>query len=349
MTIEQNVPLAPFTTLRVGGKAAFFCRLRYPGDLPEIAAFVKQKGRQFFVLGEGSNTLISDSGFNGLVVKNELRGIKESLTALHDDKHVEIQVASGENWDQFVAYAVSKKLYGIEALSFIPGSVGAAAVGNIGAYGTEVKETISEVEFFDCKTGKTQTFTNAQCAFTYRNSIFKTPKARSWIITKVTFRLERNGRVNIGYKDVKEYFSGRYSSDVTLEELRNAVIEIRQRKLPDPAQVGTAGSFFKNPIITMRLYEKLRTLYHDMPGFSEVVGADGLPKKVKVPAAWLIDKVCGLRGWREGSVGTHEKQALALVNYGGATADDIERAAHFISQSVREKTAIVLQWEVQKI
>ncbi len=260
-------------------------------------------------------------------------------------------MGAGENWDAFVGVMVMKKLYGLENLSLIPGTVGAAPVQNIGAYGTEVKETISQVEVFDMKSGETRLMSNEACEFRYRDSIFKQPEGAGLVVTKVFFTLFKSGspeaRVNIGYKDVKEFFKDRYSKEVTPDEVRKVVIEIRTRKLPDVKKVGTAGSFFKNPILSANEFERVQVRVKalapdlEMPTWSESGG------RVKVSFAWILDKLCGMRGWRDGAVGAYENQALVLVNFGGGTADEVTRAAHRLADAVREKTGIEAEWEVR--
>ncbi len=340
LTIQKNIPLAALTTLGVGGSAAFFAKVRSLEDLKDAAEFLKQKKIPFTVLGEGSNVLIGDAGYSGLILQVAIRGIKMKEV---DYRRVSIEVGAGENWDDAVSYAVTHHLYGLENLSGIPGSVGAAPVQNIGAYGTEVRESISEVEVFDMISGEIKIFTAEQCQFSYRNSIFKKPEIKNFVITKVSFILEKDGRVNIGYKDLKERFFDRYSKDISLSEVRKAVLEIRARKLPDWKILHNAGSFFKNPIVTEEVYAKLLETYPDMPSFPEKRNL------VKIPLAWILDNVCDLRGWKRGKVGTHDAQPLVLVNYGGATAQEIEDAAVYIAGLVKEETGITLEWEVQKI
>ncbi len=358
ITVQKDISLAEFTTLRIGGKAAFFCEVRTPAELAEASAFFlkerkaralradfeKRESFDFFVLGEGSNTLVSDAGYSGLVIRLAIKGVKwkEIVDAAGADK-VEIVAGAGEHWDDLVALTVSKKYYGLENLSAIPGTVGAAPVQNIGAYGAEVKDVISFVEAFHFETGETKTFTPEECAFSYRDSFFKQPEGKNWIITSVGFLLDKKGRVNIGYKDLKLRFKDTYSSQVSLEEVRKAVVDIRKDKLPDVTMIGTAGSFFKNPVIRAELYKELQEEYPNMPGFVENEG------HVKVPLAWILDNVCKLKGWKNtaGTVGLYEKQPLALVNVGGATAAEVSAAATHVAALVKEKTGIDIEWEVR--
>ncbi len=349
ITIQKDIPLSNLTTFRAGGVAAYFCEVRTPVELAEASAeFVKHRERYgtFFLLGEGSNTLISDGIFPGLVVRLMLKGVKwkEVIDATACDK-VEVIAGAGEHWDDLVALAVSKGFYGLENLSGIPGTVGATPVQNIGAYGMEAKDSISFVEALHFETGEVRRFSPDECCFGYRNSFFKSEEGKKWVITKVGFLLDKKGRVNIGYKDLKARFADRYSSQVSLVEVREAVLEIRKNKLPNIALLGTAGSFFKNPIIRAELYKELQEEYPAMPGFVE---SDG---RVKVPLAWILDNVCALKGWKSanGRVGLYEKQPLALVNFGGATAAEVSDAAAMVATAVKEKTGIEIEWEVQRL
>lgn len=339
--------MAAHTTFRLGGVVKDFYRAQTVDDLREIRADMGRrriKNIPFIVLGGGSNMLVGDA-VHSPIIKNEMYGIKYAPV---DWNTVEIQAASGESWDRVVALATEKGLYGLEVLSGIPGTVGAAPVQNIGAYGSEVRETIQSVEVFDMQTGELKTFTQEECAFVYRDSVFKKPEYKHLIITKVIFHVTKNGRVNIGYKDLKEYFKDRMSSTVTPQEVRKAVLEIRAAKLPDIEQLGTAGSFFKNPFITRDHYETLIKEYPKMPGFIE--GTPG-HERVKIPLAWVLDNVCGLKGWKNeaGTVGLYEKQPLALVHFGGGTAQQVVEVAQFVASQVYKKTKIKIEWEVEAI
>lgn len=336
MNIQSDIPLGPLTTFLVGGRALYFVPVGTVPELKEAVLFSKEKNVPFFVLGDGSNILVPDAGFPGLVIKNEIRGIKIKE---QDGKFV-LEAGAGENWDNFVAFVVSQKLYGIENLSYIPGTVGGAPVQNIGAYGVEVKETVREVEVFDVKDMEVKLLSNEKCRFAYRDSIFKKEKGKHLIITKVIFEFTKKGRVNIGYRDLKEYFKERYSSDVAPFEVREAVVSIRKKKLPDWKVTATAGSFFKNPLVSPAHFEKLKKVFPGIPGFSE-------GGRIKIPLAWVLDKVCNLNGFKEGKVGLYEKQPLAVVNLGGATFLEVERFATHIASMIKEKTGIMVEWEVR--
>ncbi len=332
MKIEKNKNLAEFTTFRIGGPAQFFCSVTTEAELEEAVAFAKTNKLNLFVLGGGSNILMSDDGFQGLVVKMEMKGVEFVGSR--------VTVKAGENWDELVATCVEKGFYGIENLSYIPGTVGAAPVQNIGAYGSEVKDTVELVRAYDTEEGIFKEFSNFDCHFEYRDSMFKKAGGR-YIITSVVFILNSEGKINIEYRDLKEYF--KENTQPTLQDVRNAVIEIRKRKLPDIKEYGTAGSFFKNPIISQGQAADLKKDYPELP----IYPVDDA--HVKVSLAWIIDKICNFKGVGKGDVGTYKNQALVLVNNGNATAKEIKEFAKEIENTVFEKTKIKIEPEVQYI
>ena len=337
MKIQENVSLAPFTTFRIGGAARFFVHASSVADVEEALAFAEEKNLSIFILGGGSNILISDAGFDGLVIKNEIRGITEELQG----DSTRIIAGAGESWDDLVKFAVEKKgLYGLENLSFIPGTVGAAPVQNIGAYGSEVKDTIEWVEVYNSKTKKIEKISNIECHFAYRDSVFKHEKKHN-VILRVAFLLQKNSKLSIDYKDVKKYFEDR-KSQPSLCGVRDAIVEIRKNKLPDTSKIGTAGSFFKNVTIPKNNYEDLLKKYPLMPAFTQ-------DQMVKVPTAWILDNVCGFKGVRRGEVGVYQNQALVLVNFGKGTAQEIKNLSNEMIASVKEKTGIVISPEVEFI
>jgi UDP-N-acetylmuramate dehydrogenase len=339
MTIEKNTSLKEFTTFRIGGNAQFFCSVKNEDELVEAMKFVKENKIPFFILGGGSNILISDKGFKGLVIKMEMKGIE----FLPDENgNVRVTAAAGEDWDAFVGKCVKKGLYGIETLSLIPGTVGAAPVQNIGAYGSEIKDTVDHVRVFDVTAGKFISVSNVDCHFQYRDSIFKKNPGK-YIITSVTLILKTVAQPVTDYKDVKDYFSKKGIEKPTLAEVREAVIFIRTNKLPDVKLVGTAGSFFKNPFITHAKAHELKSLYPDMPLFP----IDD--KQIKVPLGWILDHVCDYKGISKGNVGTYKNQALVLVNNGNATAEEIKTFAQELIDVVKEKTGIDVEPEVQYV
>jgi len=338
MNIQENVLLAPFTTFRIGGAARFFVRAQNVVDVELAMRFAHEKKLSVFVLGGGSNILISDLGFNGLVIKNEIRGIAEE--AVGDS--VRLIAGAGEDWDGFVKYAVEEKgLYGLENLSLIPGTVGATPVQNVGAYGTEAKDTIEWVEVYNSTTKMIEKLIGADCQFAYRDSIFKHERKGN-VILRVAFLLKKNGKLSTDYKDVKKYFEER-SAEPSLCGVRNAIVEIRTNKLPDVSKIGTAGSFFKNKTILKTEYQKLLEKYPLLPAFP----VD--ETRVKIPTAWILDNVCGYKGLTRGNVGVYQNQALVLVNFGQGTAEEIKSLADEMASCVKEKMDISISPEVEYI
>lgn len=337
MTIQENIPLAEYTTFRIGGKARYFAIVKNEDELLEAIGFSKKKKIPFFILGGGSNILVSDTGFPGIVIKMEIVGKNYE----EDGNNVKVTVGSGENWDELVRETVEERgLYGLENLALIPGTVGAAPIQNIGAYGSEAKDTIESVRVLDVKKDQWIDMKNSDCKFAYRDSIFKKEKDR-YVVVSVTFKLKKEAKLNIDYKDVKEYFAFKKIKEPTLRQVRNAVIEIRQRKLPDVKEYGTAGSFFKNVTVSEAKAKELIARYPDMIVYQVN------DKKVKIPLAWILDHVCGFKGVRIGDVGSYKSQALVIVNYGKASASDIESLAQKMVDAVYEKTGIEIEPEVQ--
>ncbi len=339
MTIEENKSMKEYTTFRIGGPARFFCTVRHEDEFMQALEYALEKGVPIFILGGGSNILVSDTGFAGLVIKMEIKGIRFT-----DDTHGNARVTAhaGDDWDHLVDETVRSGLYGLENLSLIPGSVGAAPVQNIGAYGSEVKDTIDHVRVYDREKKEFITILNYDCHFGYRTSAFKDNPYR-YIIISVTFILKKLGKVNIEYRDLREYFVKIGQLQPTIAEVRKAVISIRTAKLPDIAKIGTAGSFFKNPVISHSQAHELKVKYTDIPLYPIN------EEYVKVSLAWIIDKVCGYRGVTRGEVGTYRNQALVIVNNGNATAREVIAFAEELKNSIKEKTNIVAEFEVQII
>lgn len=339
MTILQNEPLSRHTTLRVGGPARFFVEANQQADLLEALAFAQGRGLRLAVLGGGSNVLAPDAGFDGLVVKMATRG----LTVLDQQAQTVTVVAeAGESWDGLVAWTVERGWGGLENLSWIPGTVGGAVVGNIGAYGVELGQRVRWVEALDRRTGSVRRFSQQECGFGYRHSFFKTAEGRRYIVVRAVLELRCNPVPQWDYPELREYLAARGLGAPSLADVRQAVIAVRQSKLPDVAHVGTAGSFFKNPIVPRPTYEALAARYPGLPGY------DAGPGLVKVPLGWVLDKVCRLRGVRWGAVGTHAQQALVLVNY-GASASQIEAFAAQLARAVQEATGLEPEWEVERL
>lgn len=344
MKFLENIKLAEYTTFKIGGPARFFCAVSSEGELVEAVKFAQTykaggaNGLPILVLGGGSNMLVSDAGYAGLVIKNEIKGIENTPEATDDV--ATILVGAGESWDGFVEYAVGRGLFGLENLSAIPGTVGATPVQNIGAYGAEVSQTIESVRALDTTAMTFVVLPNNDCQFGYRDSIFKKERGR-YIITGVIFKLAKAGVLRTDYKDVREYFDRRNITAPTLADVRHAIMEIRMAKLPDWKKWGTAGSFFKNPSVTATQFAELKAKYPDLPGYPEDDGS------VKVSLGWILDKVCDARGLSIGPVGTYGKQALVIVSQAGARAEDVLALSQELQRRVKEKTGIVIEAEVQ--
>jgi len=334
MTIQENVTLADYTTFKLGGQARFFAVVSSEEELIEVIAFCGEKNIPFFVLGGGSNLLISDHGYAGLVIKMEITGVN------FDGPMVEC--AAGENWDDFVRKTIEHGLCGLENLSAIPGTVGAAPVQNIGAYGVEVQDFIYSVRAYDTRSREFVELGKKDCLFAYRDSLFKNQKGR-YIVTKVSFKLKSDGLVNLSYKDLDKYFAEKKMGRLpTPPEIREAVIAIRREKLPDWKTWGTAGSFFKNPVIPLQQYVDLKIRYPDLPGYPECDGGF-----IKVSLGWILDKVCELKGKCFDKVCVYEKQALVIAVKPGALAQDVRDLTRKIHDVVYDKTNIKIEAEVE--
>lgn len=336
MTIQEHISLASYTTFKIGGPARFFCHATTDEDVVEAVTFAHAKNVLIFILGGGSNVLIGDEGFDGLVIHMGMSGIQQ----VAQGQKVLLSVAAGEQWDTFVEYVVERGLYGVENLSAIPGTVGAAPVQNIGAYGAEVAQAIFAVHALDTHGMKFVDLGNPECLFSYRESMFKKEKGR-YIITRVDFLLDSNGSVNTSYKDVSEYFAHKKNTTPTLKDVREAVIDIRWGKLPDWKLWGTAGSFFKNPIISANDFMRLKQMYPELPGYPEPNG------RIKVSLGWILDKVCDAKGMCKGNACVYEKQALVLVSKPGATSEEVVALAQELMACVKEKTGIIIEGEVE--
>lgn len=336
--VQENFDLSKFTTMGVLCKASHFVEVHSIDELKEALNFAHQHILNVLILGGGSNLLFIKD-YEGLVIHVDLKGIE---VIEEDNSSVTIKAAAGEIWHDLVLMAVSNNWAGIENLSLIPGSVGAAPIQNIGAYGVELKDTFISLEALERSTAKVQTFTKEECKFGYRDSIFKNEAKGNYIITSVQLRLQKNGKPTLEYKALKEYLSEREIDNPSIREVSNAVIAIRQSKLPDPDEIGNTGSFFKNPVISAAQFKQLEAEYPTIPSYkiSET--------HIKVPAGWLIEQA-GWKGKRKGDAGVHSKQALVLVNHGNATGEEIWNLAHAIQLSVSEKFNISLTPEVNII
>ena len=292
-------------------------------------------GIPFFILGGGSNILVADEGFRGLAVLLDVRGVRFE----EHNGSVRCIAGAGERWDDLVALTVARGLYGLENLSGIPGTVGAAPVQNIGAYGAEIKDLIVWVEAIDATTNVQKRFSNRACRFGYRTSFFKTPRGKNFIITGVACSLEKRGSLNLSYKEVREYVA-KIGRTPALEEVRAVILSIRSRKFPDLSLYGTAGSFFKNPVISKKRFEALQERFPDAPSYAVN------ERFVKVPAGWIIEKIGGYKGFEKDAVRSFENQALVIVNTGSACADAILAYARMIQEGIEKKIGIALEFEV---
>ena len=331
---SENYSLKQHNTFGIDARAKYFFEFT---DIEDLAVFLNSNEsigeEKILVIGEGSNILLLND-FDGLVIHPNLPGIQ---IVKEDRQNIWIEVGAGEVWDEFVQFTVDYGLGGIENLSLIPGSVGAAPVQNIGAYGQEVGNVVEKVKGFDLNLKRQVEYLAVQCEFGYRSSIFKYALKNSFVITSVVFKLEKFPEFVLGYGDVEK--RAREKGEITLVNIRKSIIEIRQSKLPDTKEIGNAGSFFKNPEVDTDLAESLKNRFENMPVYP---GSNG---KVKLAAGWLIEKA-GWKGVRDGEVGVHEKQALVIVNYGNATGKQIFDFSSKIKQSVFEKFGVDLEREV---
>ncbi len=329
----ENYSLKNYNTFGVDAKSRYFFEFTELEDLTEfLQANTSWKDDPVFLLGGGSNLLFAND-FGGLIIHPNVRGVQ----VVHETRNqVWLEVGAGEDWDRFVDYCVRSEYYGLENLSLIPGTVGAAPVQNIGAYGVEVKDFVDTVNGFDLETMSAYSIPAQQCSFAYRNSIFKNELKNRFIVTSVIFRLEKFPEFKLDYGTLKAEVEVR--GELHPIHVREAVVAIRQSKLPDPAELGNAGSFFKNPVVDHELAGRLKVYFPEMPSFP---AEDG---KTKLAAGWLIEQ-CGWKGFREGDAGVHKHQALVLVNYGQATGQELFLLSEKIKASVAEKFGVELEPE----
>jgi len=333
LNIQQNISLKNYNTFGINVNAKRFVEINSIPELKEVLA----KEKDVFLLGGGSNMLLT-SAIEKLVIHLNIKGIIVNDTTT---ENVFVTAQAGENWHEFVVWCISQNYGGLENLSLIPGNVGTSPIQNIGAYGVEIKDTFHQLEAIEIATGNNKIFNLNDCNFGYRNSVFKNELKGKYIITNVTFKLTKNNhKTNISYGAIKEMLKN--IKNPTLKDISDAVIAIRQSKLPDPDKIGNSGSFFKNPVINIDLFKKLQKTYPNMPNY--LVSST----TIKVPAGWLIEQ-CGFKGKRFGETGVHKNQALVLVNYGNATGKEVYQLAKKIQQTVFNKFAISLEIEVNII
>lgn len=336
--IQENKSLKSFNTFGIDVKAQYFVETADIESLQQLLTNDQWQNMPKLILGGGSNVLLTQD-FQGLVIKNNICGIK---TIADTKEHVFLTIGAGENWHSFVMHCVDNQYAGVENLSYIPGTVGAAPMQNIGAYGVEIKEVFYELTAVNIKDGEQRIFTHNDCDFAYRNSVFKNSYKNKFIITDITLKLNKKPTFNTSYGALKEALKEMNVSKLSIKAISDTVIYIRKNKLPDPKNIGNAGSFFKNPEIQKKEFEQLQQKFPDMPFFHAQT------EKIKIPAAWLIEQ-CGYKGKRYGDVGVHDKQALVLVNYGNGSGEAIKNLAMEIQKSVLDKFAIELVPEVNII
>ncbi len=332
--IQKDVPLASHTTLNIGGTAEFFCAVRTREELEYAVAWADEQQIPITTIGGGSNILVPDEGVRGLVIQIALTGI----TYEERGSDVSVHVGSGVVFDSLIEELVRKGLWGLENLSAIPGTVGGVPIQNVGAYGIEAEKVIQSVEVFDRERKEYRTLTNAECAFSYRDSYFKHEGKMKYIVTQVTFNVSSAPRPHIAYKDLALRF--KENQTPSLQHIREAVCEIRKGKFPDWHVLGTAGSFFKNPIIDTATQELLSQRYPDMPVYKVS------DTHHKVALGWVLDRLLNLKGFREGNVGLHVDQALVLVNYGNATAQEVLAFSDKVIAKVFDATGMRVEREV---
>lgn len=335
MTILENFDLKKFNTFHISAHARYFADIPTLADLQEVLSWSREHKIPFMLIGQGSNILFKQD-FPGLIIELNIKG-KEVLN--ETSTHADIRAMCGENWHELVRYTLGTNLYGLENLSLIPGTVGAAPVQNIGAYGVEVKDTLLELQALEIATGSYQIFSNAACKFSYRNSVFKQELRDKYIICSATFRLSKDARINLEYPSLRDAFRGFESAAITPLMVSDMVCGIRSSKLPDPSKLGNAGSFFWNPRISLQQFALLTQEYPTIAAYPE----NG---HMKIAAAWLIEQA-GWKGYREGDVGVHQDHALVLVNYGAASGAELVRLSEKIQASVLEKFGIQLYPEVR--
>lgn len=334
MNIQHNISLKPYNTFGIDIPAESYMEVHSAEDVQAISE--EKKAVEKRVLGGGSNILLT-TPVDGLLLHNKLKGIE---VVKEDEDNVWLRVQAGEVWHNLVMHAIANNLAGIENLALIPGTVGAAPMQNIGAYGVEAKETIDSVTGWLWGDQTFATYSNMECRFGYRDSIFKHELKDKIFITSVTFKLNKKPMFHTGYGAIAQELEKMNVGELSIKAIADAVIAIRTSKLPDPKQIGNAGSFFKNPTIPAAQFELLQTAFPNIPSYP---AADDM---IKVPAGWLIEQ-CGWKGYKTNGTGVHEKQALVLVNYGSATGKEIFDLSTEILSSVRERFGIELEREVQ--
>jgi len=331
--IRRNISLKPYNTFGLDYKADCLITI-YTEEEAESLFRNEKHHNPFFIIGEGSNLLFTED-FNGTIFLTDIGEIKVEEA---DSENVIISAGAGINWDRFVEWTVEKGYGGLENLSLIPGRVGAAPVQNIGAYGVEIRDTLIKVKTVSCIDGSVREFSNQECDFSYRNSIFKNSEKGKCLVTRIYLKLNLNPLLNLNYGSLKTEVEKLGKTD--LRNVRQAVINIRRSKLPDPEQIGNAGSFFRNPVVDVSFAEAVKNEYPQIPYFMDPAGG------IKLAAGWLIEQ-CGWKGKRLGDAGVHDRQALVLVNHGTATGKEIYGLSEMIRESVAKRFGVLLEREVE--
>ena len=343
--MKNNVNLQPYNSFGFKATAKYFIEINDVSELKDLIQSPEFKQEKHLILSGGNNILFTEDFFDGIVILMNNKGID---VLIEDGDDVVIRAQAGEDWPEFVKEMVRRGLYGVENLALIPGKVGAAPVQNIGAYGMELKDSFLQCQAMDLTTGQIHIFTNEACCFGYRESIFKHELKGQYIITSVDFQLSKQGKLKLEYGNIKAYLEQNGIASPSLQQLHDAICAIRDAKLPDVEQIGSAGSFFKNPVIPVEQFEVLQNRYPEIPHFPDEEGM------VKIPAGWLIEHsgptdTVSWKGWRDEHVGVYEKQALVLVHYGGGQGQDIVGLARRIQKTVEEKFGIRITPEVNFI
>lgn len=337
MNIQSDISLLNYNTFHIDAQTKFFAEIRTINEFRELQKTPVYRENKSLILGGGSNILFTRN-FDGLTIKNAIKGIERLR---EDANYFYVKANAGEVWHEFVLWCIAHGYAGVENLSLIPGQVGASPMQNIGAYGVEIKDVCEEVEAVHLHTGELLKFSNSDCKFGYRESIFKHELKNQCVITSVTYKLRKAPRFHVDYGDIKNTLAEMNVHELSLKAVSDAVIKIRSSKLPDPNVLGNAGSFFKNPVVTKEKAEELLAKNPVMPNYSQTDG-------VKIPAGWLIEQ-CGWKGKVVGNTGSHKSQALVLVNYGSATGNEVYRLALDIQKSVEEKFGIEIKPEVNLV
>lgn len=334
MEFKQDQDLAAYNSFGIHSLASHFCEVSNLEELRQALDYARDQKLPALVVGGGSNLLFA-ADYPGLVIRIGFAGVQW----LTEDGLV--KVAAGENWHEFVKSSLSHGFYGLENLALIPGTVGAAPIQNIGAYGVELEQFVVSVTVYDPTLDEVRTLSHGECEFAYRDSLFKYPEAQHLVVLEVTFRLLRESKPNLSYGALKDQFPGRDSNQISSQDVFDAVCRVRQSKLPDPQVLGNAGSFFKNPLVSINKYQSLKQDNSELPSFDS-----GEPGLVKLPAAWLLDQA-GWRGKRRGGAGVHEQHALVLVNVDNASGEDLVLLAQEMASSVLGRFGIGLECEVR--